>query len=223
MKFAFIAQDNHLLSYLTVKESLWFASRLKNRVYADHRMIVNNVINKLMIESCAQNRPNKCSGGQLKRVSIALELVSRPNILILDEPTSGLDSVTTRQLIDLLIDLTQAAEPIAILLTIHQPSARLFNLFDIIYLLSYDGQCIYSGPPFKIVDYLKEHDLECPQFSNPSDFALEVAAKEYGRKKVMLLATLMKMEALDLEESKYKIKFIQQNNTMSQIWLLTVR
>ena len=186
-------------------------------------MIVDNVIDKLMIKSCADNRPNRCSGGQQKRISIALELVSRPNVLILDEPTSGLDSVTTSQLIRLLIELTQQAEPMAIMLTIHQPSAKLFNLFDKIYLLSNDGQCIYSGSPFKVVSYFNKYELECPKFNNPSDFALEVAAKEHGLKKVMLLSTLNKMKALDMKSNEFKIKLNKQYNTFKGIWLLTTR
>ncbi|CAG2176624.1 unnamed protein product, partial [Oppiella nova] len=147
VKFAFIVQENYILSRLSVRESLMYASKLKNDPFVDHSGIVNDVIDKLMIQTCADNRPSRCSGGQLKRVLIGLELVSRPNILILDEPTTGLDSVTTWQLINTLIALTQQPEPVAVVLTIHQPSARLFNLFHAIYLLSADGQCIYNGSP----------------------------------------------------------------------------
>ena len=108
---------------LTVRESLLFASKLKNETNADHNLIVDHVIDKLLIKKCADVKPYRCSGGQLKRVLIGIELVAKPNILILDEPTSGLDSVTTSQLINTLIELTQQSEPVSVVITIHQPSA----------------------------------------------------------------------------------------------------
>ena len=175
-------------------------------------MIVNKVINELGIESCAKNFPKRCSGGQLKRVCIACELVSKPNILILDEPTSGLDSVTAWQLINTLLELTEQLEPVAVVITIHQPSAKLFNLLSTIYLLSNDGQCIYSGSPDKIIDYLEYHDLKCLVFNNPADFALEVASKEHGVGKVMLLSIKNKITALDFKKSKFTFKFNNNSN-----------
>src|SRR5262249_42274404 len=115
------------------------------------------IMKKLCIEKCAHLKPGRCSGGERKRLSIALELVSRPNILILDEPTSGLDTSTASQLIQTLLELTQQPEPVAIVVTIHQPSARLFALFSTVYLLSADGQCIYSGSPAKMLDVFADN------------------------------------------------------------------
>jgi ABC-type multidrug transport system ATPase subunit len=184
-------------------------------------MIATNVMRKLMIQECAEIRPPSCSGGQLKRISIALELVSRPNILILDEPTSGLDSVTTWQLINTLIELTQQPEPIAIVVTIHQPSTKLFGLFNTIYLLSCEGQCIYNGPPHKMLTLFSEHGLECPTFTNPSDFALE--ANEHGVAKLMMLSTLNKIDALDMDEHDFRIRIKTQFRTWRTVWLLTLR
>ena len=190
-----------------------YASKLKNESTANHKEICEDVLKKLMIEKCADNRPMDCSGGQLKRVLIGLELVSKPNILILDEPTSGLDSVTTWQLIKFLIKLTRQMEAVAVVITIHQPSARLFNLLDQIYLLSCEGQCIYNGPPIEMLFYFDEHGLECPPFTNPSDYALEVAAKEYGGAKLLTLSTVMKIKAMELSENKYQIKSIPKYRT----------
>ncbi|XP_054157562.1 ATP-binding cassette sub-family G member 1-like [Oppia nitens] len=223
VKFAFIAQDNYLLNKLSTREALVFASKLKNKSYADHSMIAKNVMEKLSITKCADNMPNRCSGGQLKRLSIALELVSRPNILILDEPTSGLDSVTTWQLINTLKDLTQQLEPVAIVLTIHQPSAKLISLFDIVYLLSFDGQCIYNSSPYKMLKMFADNGLKCPDFTNPSDFALEVSTGEHGLAKVMMLSTVNKIDALDIEENDFHIRIKAQNNTFKQTYLLTIR
>ncbi|CAG2174673.1 unnamed protein product, partial [Oppiella nova] len=108
IKVAIIAQNDYLTDKFTLKEALLFASKTKNGVKkVDHEEIVNNVVNALSLETCLDTRLGKCSGGQRRRVSIALELVSNPNILILDEPTSGLDSSACFQIIENLRDLTQ--------------------------------------------------------------------------------------------------------------------
>ena len=79
-----------------------------------HESIVDEILVKLGLERCADVRIGKCSGGQLKRLSIAQELVSKPQILILDEPTSGLDSSSCYQTVDMLNKLTQLKPPMAI-------------------------------------------------------------------------------------------------------------
>jgi ABC-type multidrug transport system ATPase subunit len=223
VKFAFIAQDDYLLGRLKIRESLFYASKLKNGSRVDHEQVVEQVINRLRIQECANILPKRCSGGQKKRISIALELVSKPNILILDEPTSGLDTVSTWQLISTLNELTKQSEPMAVVATIHQPSAKLFNLFNSVYIMSYDGQCIYQGSPEAMLQTLRGYRLNCPKFHNPSDFVLEVASKEHGIAKVMMLSTVMKIEALDLKEYNNPIKPYRKFRTFSHIWTLTMR
>ena len=208
---------------LTVRESLIFASKLKNGSNADHRLIANQVIDKLLLQTCAENYPKRCSGGQQKRVLIGLELVSKPNILILDEPTSGLDSVTAWQLVNTMIELTQQSDPVAVVLTIHQPSAKLFNLFNRIYLLSSEGQCIYNGAPQSMLSLFSEVGLKCPKFTNISDFGLEVASKDYGRAKMLTLSTIMNIEAMNWPEGGHTIQLNRNYNTLTNIYHLTIR
>jgi ATP-binding cassette, subfamily G (WHITE), member 1 len=123
------------------------------------------------------SRVGELSGGEHKRLIIALELVDDPTILFLDEPTTGLDSSSSTQCIHTLKKLAQQGK--TIVCTIHSPSALLFEMFDNVYALA-DGHCIYQGSCRNLVQFLKELDLVCPEIYSPSDFLLEIATNEYG-------------------------------------------
>ncbi|CAG2171083.1 unnamed protein product [Oppiella nova] len=114
--------------------------------------------------------------GQKKRLSIALELIFSPNILLLDEPTTGLDSASSFQCLSLLKTLSYNKEPLVIAMSIHQPTARLLAFFDSIYVLSMDGRCIYSGPTDRLITHLSDFGFNCPVFHNPADFLMEISS-----------------------------------------------
>ncbi|XP_011866031.1 PREDICTED: ATP-binding cassette sub-family G member 1-like [Vollenhovia emeryi] len=109
----------------------------------------------------------KLSGGERKRLSIAVETITKPSILLLDEPTSGLDSVSSNQLANLLQDL--AKENCTVVCAIHQPSSQMLSLFDNIMVLD-RGRCMYCGPKNEILNTYSIAGFTCPSFYNIAEF-----------------------------------------------------
>jgi len=177
-KVAFIGQDDSLLPGLTARETLVYASRLQNtRRPFDHAAHVQPILNELGLAECADRLVTKLSGGQAKRVTIAQELLYPTNLLILDEVTSGLDASTSYSIVKLLKYLvSDSSYPMSIVMSIHQPSARLFSVFDRVYLMS-EGFCLYEGScqVDAINSYLDQFGLQCPKYHNIADYLIEIA------------------------------------------------
>ena len=180
-KVAFIGQDDCLLPGLSAFETLMFASRLQNsQPHFDHAQHVKPILNELGLADCAQQNVSKLSGGQAKRVTIAQELLYPTNLLVLDEVTSGLDASTSYSIVKLLKYLVaDTTYPMTIVMSIHQPSARLFAIFDRVYVMS-QGECLYEGGAQveAINSHLGRFGLECPKFTNMADYLIEIACDE---------------------------------------------
>ncbi|XP_058056884.1 ATP-binding cassette sub-family G member 1 [Anopheles bellator] len=178
---SYILQEDYLQPLFTVHEIMLMACDLKvaseslNRT-EKHRL-VDKILDTLQLSYCKQTRCGSLSGGQRKRLSIALELIDNPPILFLDEPTTGLDSSSSLYTIKLLQGL--AREGRTIVCTIHQPSATVFEMFDHVYVLA-EGNCVYQGSALNTVPYLRSVGLHCPPYHNAADYLLEVTNKEYG-------------------------------------------
>mmetsp|Transcript_23810 Transcript_23810/g.31624 ORF Transcript_23810/g.31624 Transcript_23810/m.31624 type:complete len:156 (-) Transcript_23810:1693-2160(-) len=108
------------------------------------------------------------SGGQKRRLSIALEVLSNPNNVFLDEPTSGLDSESAFQVMKFLSEYAKAAPNRRVVLTIHQPSSYIWNLIDNIVLLT-KSRLVYQGPRKEIETFFESTGYPTPDHYNPAD------------------------------------------------------
>ncbi|KAI3464393.1 hypothetical protein Pfo_021056 [Paulownia fortunei] len=176
----FVAQDDVLYPHLTVRETLVFCSllRLPNSVPRDEKIAVaESVISELGLSKCEDTIIGNSfirgiSGGERKRVSIAHEMLVDPSLLILDEPTSGLDATGAYRLVSTLGGL--AAKGKTVVLSVHQPSSRVYQMFDDLLVLS-EGRCIYFGKGSEAMGYFESVGFSPGFPMNPADFLLDLA------------------------------------------------
>ncbi|XP_075224485.1 ATP-binding cassette sub-family G member 4-like isoform X2 [Lycorma delicatula] len=176
----YIRQELSMLQLLTVKETLNIAAcfKLSSKTSKSQRArVVDEVAGILGLEGAKNTQVRYLSGGEKKRLSIGVELMNNPPVMFFDEPISGLDSSASLQVMTHLHNLAESGR--TVLVIIHQPSSRLFELIDDIYLLS-SGKCLYNGPSNDLVTTLSTCGFRCPQYYNRSDFAIEVACGERG-------------------------------------------
>uniref|UniRef100_A0A8C1Z5E7 ABC transporter domain-containing protein n=1 Tax=Cyprinus carpio TaxID=7962 RepID=A0A8C1Z5E7_CYPCA len=194
---AYVVQDDILMGTLTVRENLLFSGNLrlprKQCSTADKEKKVESIIQELGLEDCADTKIGTefirgVSGGERKRCSIGMELITSPTLLFLDEPTTGLDSNTANSIIALLHRLSRGGR--TIIFSIHQPRYSIFRLFDHLTLL-HKGETVYAGPAGKAMDYFQSLGYTCEAFNNPADFFLDITN---GEALSSIIKTIMSME-----------------------------
>lgn len=152
-----MTQEDILLGTLTVRETISYSANLRlpaTMTKEEVNDIVEGTIMEMGLQDCADRLIGNwhlrgISGGEKKRLSIALEILIRPCLLFLDEPTSGLDSASAYFVAQTLRNIAHDGK--TVISSIHQPSSEVFALFDDLFLLS-GGQTIYFGAAEKAVE-----------------------------------------------------------------------
>ena len=157
----YVPQDDLLIEELTVYQNLWYNARLcfEGMTPEELDRRVMKTLKDLGLDATKDLKVgspiNKyISGGQRKRLNIALELIREPAVLFLDEPTSGLSSADTEKVINLLKEQTLKGKLIVV--NIHQPSSDVYKLFDRLWLLDRGGYPVFDGNPIDAITYFKE-------------------------------------------------------------------
>ncbi len=182
-----VHQDDLLLSNLTVKETIKFAARLKSPKHTTDQEVdelVDETISRLGLSHVKDSMIGtpggggaRISGGERKRVAVAVELVARPSVLLLDEPTSNLDATSAFQLMVTLKELASLGH--AICVVIHQPRTSIFNLFDKLLLLS-KGRVVFGGNPSQARRFLEScpNVKELPPETGLADWIMDVISDD---------------------------------------------
>lgn len=180
MRSAYVVQDDILMGTLTVRENLEFSANLRlSRIEfsaEDKKLKVNAVIRELSLQDCADTKIGTdfirgISGGERKRCSIGMELITSPSLIFLDEPTTGLDANTANSLMRLLHTISRKGK--TVIFSIHQPRYSIFRQFDHMTLMN-KGEIIFAGAPDKALGYFEKAGYKCEAFNNPADFFLDI-------------------------------------------------
>ncbi|KAH7361758.1 ABC transporter [Plectosphaerella cucumerina] len=178
---SYVCQDDDaLLPSLTVRETLRFSAGLRLPSFMskeDKYKRAEEVLLQMGLKDCADNLVGNdlikgISGGEKRRVTIAVQLLSDPRVLLLDEPTSGLDAFTANSIMEVLHGL--ALEGRTLIMTIHQARSDLFKHFGNVLLLARGGTPAFAGSARDMLPYFNRQGFECPSHTNPADFCLDL-------------------------------------------------
>lgn len=184
---AYVQQDDLFIATMTVREHLTFRALLRmDKSLSKSRRLrrVEEVIQELGLTKCAENiignpeRQKGISGGEMRRLSFASEVLTNPPLLFCDEATSGLDSFMAENIVQTL--KTMAGKGKTILCTIHQPSSEVYALFDQVLIMA-EGRTAFLGAADEALEFFKSAGYPCPVNYNPADFFIQTLAVVPGK------------------------------------------
>ncbi|KAK6253287.1 hypothetical protein QUC31_015007 [Theobroma cacao] len=186
---AYVTQDDSLITTLTVREAVYYSAQLQlpdTISMSEKKERAEMTITEMGLKDAMNTRiggwgAKGLSGGQKRRVSICIEILTRPKLLFLDEPTSGLDSAASYYVMSRIASLNQKdGIRRTIIASIHQPSSEVFQLFHNLYLLS-AGKTVYFGPVSAANEFFALNGFPCPNLQNPSDHFLKTINKDFEK------------------------------------------
>ena len=233
IKCCFIVQEvkEHLLNGLTTLQLIVYSSKLKNcRKGFNHELNARILLMSFNITNTANTCVDECSGGEQKRIAIALELTAedKPNLLCIDEPTSGLDSCAAEGMIQCLKNLS-VNNGISVVTSIHQPNQEIMSQFDKLYVMSVGGQCVFDGHPNEMSEYLERIDISLSGEEVPIEVIIKMSSKVKSEETLRIIDMVRSRSGaleqrcsrdgvLSVRLHKKKFRF-----SFRQTWYLTVR
>jgi ABC-type multidrug transport system ATPase subunit len=176
----YVMQDDLLFWHLTVEETIKYTAELRmdrkstpqeREQRGQYVMTLMGIMPRKDV-IVGDTRRKGISGGERKRLCIAMELLTSPKLLFLDEPTSGLDSSTAHSVISIMQGLSSRGE-CTVITTIHQPQSKIYAMFDNLILMR-KGEIAYLGSAGKAILYFESLGYPCPPLTNPADHLIEV-------------------------------------------------
>ncbi|KAK7252302.1 hypothetical protein RIF29_36148 [Crotalaria pallida] len=186
---AYVTEDHEtILTTLTVGEAVYYSAQLQlpdSMSRSEKKERADFTIREMGLQDAINTRigggwgSKGISGGQKRRVSICIEILTRPKLLFLDEPTSGLDSAASYYVMSRIASLNQKDDiQRTIIASIHQPSNEIFQLFHNLCLLS-SGKTVYFGPVSAANKFFSSNGFPCPSLQNPSDHFVKTINKDF--------------------------------------------
>ncbi|KAM4583541.1 broad substrate specificity ATP-binding cassette transporter ABCG2b [Odontesthes bonariensis] len=220
---AYVVQDDILMGTLSVRENLLFSANLrlnpKLHSSSDKESRVNTIIQELGLIDCADTKIGTeflrgVSGGERKRCSIGMELITSPSLLFLDEPTTGLDSNTANCIIGLLHKLSRRGK--TVIFSIHQPRYSIFRQFDHLTLM-HKGEVVYAGAADYALEYFTDFGYQIETFNSPPDFFMDITNGEAKSTEESLLEVEDKSSlAMRYRQSRLYKNVIEELDHVSQ-------
>lgn len=185
---AWLRQHDAFFERLTVRETLDLATflELPHLTLSERDEVAQSCLDSLGL-SAVQSRyvgsakashvsdGASLSGGELRRLSVAVELVSMPNLLVADEPTSGIDSKMSENVMTAIASLARQRQ-IPCFCTLHQPRSSIWHMLDSVILMATGGKIIYTGSRKDAILYFSSLGYECPSQTNPAEFLIDLVS-----------------------------------------------
>ncbi|KAL2644837.1 hypothetical protein R1flu_012424 [Riccia fluitans] len=185
--YAYVEKDDQLIATLTVRETLFYAALLQlpdNLPCSEKLARVDSLISDLDLEEISGARIGKCgdcgalSRGKRRRITIAMQLLTKPSLVFVDHPVDYLDSISAFVVMGMLKKL--AAEGCTVIMSVEQMGSEIFNLLDKVCLLS-SGKTVFFGRASAALEHYASAGMPCPVMYNPADHLIRAINTEYDR------------------------------------------
>jgi len=226
---AYVLQDDYMYAHLTVFETLMLSAHFflpETCTDDEKKTLVESIITELGLIKAkntiiGNDKVRGVSGGERKRASVAVQLLSDPAVLFLDEPTSGLDAFQSQSIMESM--RTMANNGRCVISVIHQPRSSIFEMFDRLLILS-EGYTMYFGDAKNAVSHFSSVGCNCPSNFNPPDFFLDLLSPDNrnanseaeSRNRIKFLAGEWK-RIEDAQQQQLQIQRTASGDSLSEI------